>query len=82
MLFNLPPKDSLSIKDKVSAPKVSFIRRLYWKDSGPKSATYRALVNIALNYRALFPRLNAVLSMEIIQVIIRQKYMRYDRRLH
>ncbi len=29
VLFNLPPKDSLSIKDKVSAPKVSFIQRLY-----------------------------------------------------
>ncbi len=29
VLFNLPPKDSPSIKDKVSAPKVSFIRRLY-----------------------------------------------------
>ncbi len=28
VLFNLPPKDSLSIKDKVSAPKVSFILRL------------------------------------------------------
>ncbi len=29
VLFNLPPKDTLSIKDKVSAPKVFFIRRLY-----------------------------------------------------
>ncbi len=29
VLVNLPPKDSLSIKDEVSAPKVPFIRRLY-----------------------------------------------------
>ncbi len=29
VLFNLPPKDSLRIKDSVSARKVSFIRRLY-----------------------------------------------------
>ncbi len=29
VLFKLPPKDSLFIKDSVSAPKVSFIQRLY-----------------------------------------------------